>query len=329
MSTEHAGTAPHGRGGRALLVVAALVLIAGIIAAGTLWRGWASAPTGLLVDSVGRFRDDVGALPGVAGVDEAEVRAGDLGAGANAFVPIRTDLALGTPELDDLARAISDRSSLGQTRTRLLPVLITGGASVALAPEASLDTARLAVAQAALALDGVVAVSVLWPDQGDDLVVDESNERLDVTVQTRSGSPADLTDTVGPLVQSLLPDATTTSIVLTDPEAAPREHLYSWFERGEGTDSERALAGDAPVAGPLRTFVGALDADPDVLGYQLGPIAAHLFVALGTSAPALAERLTLPVGMTELTIETVDEGRTLPPLRWSVDPSSGAIEASR
>lgn len=205
------------------LIAATLALLFGAL----LWLHWQSLPSGLFVDNVARFRADVADMAGVTEVEEAEIRAGDLTFRDNAFVSIETDLRVDDPGLHELIAAIAIRSASGQSSTRILPVLNAGRVSIGVSPHEALNEVRLRIAEDLSSLDGVIAVSVLWPQSGDDLIYDETNEQLDVTAQTRTGTVADLAASMSALTRAIAPDAVLTAIVLADSDAEARTHRHS------------------------------------------------------------------------------------------------------
>jgi hypothetical protein len=297
-------------GRRGLVLGLAAVLVIGVLAGWALWHRFQIAQTGPFVDTVERFRDDVALLKGVDCVADAEERAGDLTGRTNAFVRVISELPIDSPALRDLAEAIAERSAAGQSATRIMPVLITGTASVALTPEPSFNEQRLNLANDLLTVDGVESVRVLWTEQNDDLIFDLSNTRLDIFVQGRSGSPANLSVAAAQEISRSFPDASITATVRTD----------GGHERTVRT--ENGLGAEA-----LDEFVQQLEAEPEVLAYSIGELRSRIYIQQGSDPAPLAARLRLLPGSMLLTIDSVNESD--PHLDWEMAPLPDAVSGSQ
>jgi len=288
-SAEASGHGPRRRFFWAILAVVlgvVAVLIPGVVTR----LGEAVAA---VVDPTSRVAADLGMIPGVAVVGDAESRAGDLTFRSNVFFTVLGDDNLSRQEQDALIDAISARLAGAQGHTRFMVELDLGTLSVGISPVAALNPARIALARSLADVAGVARATVLWRTDDDDLIFDEDNRGLDVWVQSRDGSANTLIDNTLPLLAGT-DQASLTAVVLG--ANSPREHVYSWSDGGGAERGEREVTtqADDASAPEHRAVSDQLDAAPGVSGYRLGLYGATIAFVEGVDVRQTLASVSIP-----------------------------------
>ncbi|TFC95893.1 MULTISPECIES: hypothetical protein [Cryobacterium] len=241
-------------------------------------------------NSVLRVAAELRAIPGVAAVGEPESRAGDLTFRNNVFFTVFEENTLSSTETTRLVDAISATLATAQGSTRFMVELDLGEISVGISPIAGLNADRLELASDLAQLDGVVRATVLWPDQNDDLIIDESNSSLNVWVQARAGSPLALLDLVRPYLGVTDPPQVTAVILGSNPV---RERVYSWGAADdiEGGTRQLTVQGDDAA---LWHVIGQLENAEDVSGYIVHHSGAFIAFDEGVDVRDAISALSVP-----------------------------------
>jgi hypothetical protein len=193
-------------------------------------------------------------------------------------------------ETTRLVDAISATLATAQGSTRFMVELDLGEISVGISPIAGLNADRLELASDLAQLDGVVRATVLWPDQNDDLIIDESNSSLNVLVQARAGFPLALIDLVRPYLGVTDPPQVTAVILGSSPV---RERVYSWGAADdiEGGTLQLTVQGDDAE---LLNVIGQLEDSEDVSGYLVHHFGAFIAFDEGVDVRDVINALSLP-----------------------------------
>lgn len=173
-----------------------------------------------------RARSVIETVPGIAVVDDPEARMGDLTMRDNVFLVAEANSDLSPAEVDTLVLALAEASAELQGHSRLMIELILPSMSVGISPIASVNPPRMQLARSLAEVEGVIHATVLWHTSNDDLILDTSNERLNVWVQAREETEADLVARATPSAQLLSPAPSIRPIIVGD--GPLHERLWSW-----------------------------------------------------------------------------------------------------
>ena len=258
------------------------------------------------------------AIDGIASVGKGETRAGDLTLRDNLFFTVTPDANLDDDGIDTLVATIGSSLADLQGSTRVLVELDVNSYTVGISPIADLNPQRVSMARRLAGIDGVVRATVLWPNQGDNLIYDETNNGLDVAVQSVGGSAGELRAAAALLLESDLPTSEQkpriTAVVLGANH--PRERLYSWTyvdgaQRGERTTSIDLSDPDAVL------MMERMDDSPHVIGYSIDDYGITIALAPAVDPTLVVAELGVPDRWTSIRVLSTTDGS------WtteSVDP---------
>jgi hypothetical protein len=243
------------------------------------------------------------AIDGIASVGEGETRAGDLTFRDNLFFTVTADVGLDDKGIDTLVATIGEALADLQGSTRVLVELDVDSYTVGISPIADLNPQRVSMARRLAGIGGVVRATVLWPNQGDNLNYDETNNGLDVAVQSVGGSAAELRAAAALLLEGDLPTSEQkpriTAVVLGANH--PRERLYSWTyidgaQRGERTTSIDSSDPEAVV------MMGRMDDATHVIGYSVDDYGITIALAPAVDPTSVVAELGVPGRWTSIRV---------------------------
>jgi hypothetical protein len=287
------------RGWQRLLLVVGLLVMTGV-GLPTLAIVTAVSLASSLSSREERIAEKLESIPGIAQVEESQSRTGDLGSGANIFFTVDADSTLTADAEQQLIADISHQIAHSTGGTRVMVELRLGDVSVGISPATALNPQRLQLARDLAALDGVSQVTVLWHTPGDDLITDDTNDSLQVTVQASEGSLNNLVARAVPLTNSM--GVRVTAVVLgSNPQ---REHLWSWGSGGGAHRGERSVTSGVDDARSAETadMVTQLDASAAVTGYDLDTYDPTIALVAGSDPGQFVAALRTPSWWSRVTI---------------------------
>lgn len=243
-------------------------------------------------------QEGVAAIEGVLSVSDATSLRGDIATGHNVLVLANID-----PDLTGaLSMAILNQISgqLASAGTDVHAEARIGAISVAVSPDADLNAARFALANEVRAVSGTGSVSVMWADQGDNVIDDLTNDNLRVILESTSGNPASFALAALPVVAESFHDATLTSIV-APAHTMPSNH-YEGTSRDAVLDGRREITVTAESLAAMSDLASALDPLKGLVGYRLALTDTYVAVDGLTAAQRIIDRIELEDGQTQLVV---------------------------
>jgi hypothetical protein len=209
---------------RSVFAVSILLVLAGLIV-----PAFIPAAVGSIVAAMPtageRARSAIQAIPGITAVSAPESRIGDLTFRNNVFLTAKAERNLPNSAVDELVYALSHATAEAQGDSRVMVELDLGHISVGISPVAELNPPRVDLARSLARLPNTARTTVLWATHNDDLIIDETNDDLDVWIQAREGREDDLT-AAARLLMGHSEHASLSVEIIGD--SLPTEHLYSW-----------------------------------------------------------------------------------------------------
>ena len=246
-------------------------------------------------------QEGVAAIEGVLSVSDATSRRGDLATGHNLLVLANIDPDLSGAESIAILNQISGQLASPQTGgTGVHAEARIGAISVAVSPDADLNAARFALANEVRAVSGAGSVSVMWADQGDNVIDDLTNDNLQVILESTSGNPASFAQAALPVVAENFQDATLTAIV-APARTMPSNH-YQWPTRDAVLDGRREITVTPENLAATSDLASALDPLKGLIGYRLALTDTYIAVDDLTTAQKIIDRLESEDGQTQLVV---------------------------